>query len=204
MHINLQSCWTFCLLHSYERAAVVWPVKLAAAFRLLVWTKRSKRSVQHECGSYCRRSNVCTYQWSAQQRHKWTDWFKLSKWPDPTAPPNSIHQPASHNSFLKRIAGKNHFINSRMRDREPKLTTNETGLSPSQTKQVVEARGVKVLEKRNKEKWKKPMYRYFSSEITGLFSWKREFTCGAVRNIMFDRSVHWLEAVDTETLVFHG
>lgn len=59
-----------------------------------------------------------------------------------------LHPSAAHNSFLKRIAGKNHSINSGLRHREPRLTTNETaGLSPSPTKQVVEARGVKVLEK---------------------------------------------------------
>lgn len=67
---------------------------------------------------------------------------------------SKLHPSAAHNSFLKRIVGKNHSINSGLRDREPRLTTNETGLSLSQTKQVVEARGVKVLEQRNKEKRK--------------------------------------------------
>lgn len=66
-----------------------------------------------------------------------------------------LHPSAAHNSFLKRIAGTNHSINSGLRHREPRLTTNETaGLSPSPTKQVVEARGVKVLEKEKQRKRK--------------------------------------------------
>lgn len=103
-----------------------------------------------------------------------------------------LHPSAAHNSFLMRIAGTNHSINSGLRHREPRLTTNETaGLSPSPTKQVVEARGGKSARKGETKKKER-----LRREIPGLFSWKREFTCGAVRNIMFECCVYWLEAVD--------
>lgn len=42
---------------------------------------------------------------------------------------SKLHPSTAHNSFLKRIAGKNHSISSGLWDRMPRLTTNESGLS---------------------------------------------------------------------------
>lgn len=78
----------------------------------------------------------------------------------PSGQTSTLHPSAAHNSFLKRIAGKNHSINSRLRDGEPRLTTNETGLSLSQTKQVVEARGVKSAPKEKQRIKGKPAVRW--------------------------------------------